>query len=218
MSRSTEIRELIERLCDYDIPNVFNPWRDSDPLDRGDGPRGRRNRLAAHLDRDAKLLLVGEAPGYQGCHFSGIPFTSERLLCEGWVPGLKEVDRFTKRERPWSEPSATIVWTTLYELELHETTVMWNAFPFHPHEPNDPYTNRAPTPRELQLGYAMTHAITHLWPGVRVVPVGRIAEELLRNMCIPCEAYVRHPANGGALLFRAGLAGIAAYAREPTKI
>ena len=86
---STHIRQFLRLLQRYRAAHVFNPWTDRNADDRGrNGPRARRERLAAHLNVEATHLLIGEAPGYQGCRISGIPFTSERLLIAGEIPRL----------------------------------------------------------------------------------------------------------------------------------
>jgi hypothetical protein len=91
--------------------NVFNPWADSDPLDeaaRGHtgstGPDARLARLADHFRVSPALVLLGEASGYQGCHFSGIPFTNEKLILEGRIPRVTVAGRLTRRERPGASP------------------------------------------------------------------------------------------------------------------
>ena len=46
------------------LSGLFNPWRDACPFDTDEnGPEARISRLARHLECDARLVLVGEAPG-----------------------------------------------------------------------------------------------------------------------------------------------------------
>src|SRR6185369_16971555 len=92
---------------------VFNPWKDCDPATdlSATAPGERLERLRAHFSVAARCILVGEASGYQGCKVSGIPFTSERLILAGEIPRIRtDGRRLSSRQRPWSEPSATIVW------------------------------------------------------------------------------------------------------------
>ena len=196
-----------QRLLQAATPGVFNPWLDHDAgtdLHR-DAPLARRARLAAHLDTDATLILVGEAPGYQGCHVTGIPFTSERLVMAGSIPRVKASEpRLSSRHIPWSEPSATTVWGALYELGVAEHAVLWNAFPWHPHKPGNLQTNRAPTPAERETGVPVLEALLAAFPRARVFAVGRTAEASLRDAGHEAEA-LRHPSMGGAALFRSQL-------------
>jgi hypothetical protein len=59
---------------------VFNPGRDIDPLDVSPigATLGRLRRLRLHFNCEPDFLLIGEVPGYQGCHYSVAPFTLER--------------------------------------------------------------------------------------------------------------------------------------------
>jgi uracil-DNA glycosylase len=189
-------------LQNYHGADVFNCWNYSDPLDVSpDGARDRRGRLESHFDRDAKYLLIGEAPGYRGCHFSGIPFTCEKQLCDGLVPGLPAHARFTTRDLPWSEGSATVIWSTLHELGIAEQTAMWNAFPWHPHVTDDPLSNRTPTPREVHDGAPILAMVIEQFRGADVIAVGQIAFRMLQALGIGC-TLVRHPSMGGARQFK----------------
>ncbi|MHB8727629.1 MAG: uracil-DNA glycosylase [Sulfuricaulis sp.] len=203
------MNELIETLAEFTAPNVFNPWRDADPLDIGAGHLHRQLRLARHFNVRPRILLIGEAPGYQGCHFSGVPFTNEKLILEGEIPRVHATGRLTKRERPWCEPSATIVWRTLHDLDLADEVVLWNAFAWHPYKDGNPMSNRAPTRAELEAGKpVLTQVLAH-FEGVPIVPVGRVAEKLLAILGVETLAPVRHPSMGGAHDFYIGMMNIA---------
>jgi hypothetical protein len=122
---------------------VFNPWWQIDEEnDIGRiAPIIRRQQLRAYVQERlgrAKLVVIGEALGYRGGHFSGIPMTSERILLgkkKEVVAPLYKPQRTSKPEkRPngFSEPTATIVWGTLLRLGLKpDQFVLWNAFPWH---------------------------------------------------------------------------------------
>ena len=183
---------------------LFNPWKDTCQHDvNGNGPTARLNRLACHLACSPKLILVGEAPGYQGCRYSGVAFTSERLLLEGMIPRMPALrSRLTDRNTPFSEPSATIGWNTLYRVGLHESTVLWNALQMHPYPTESIWKNRTPTREELLLGKVCLARLIAEFPDARIVAVGNKAKDLMTDyMGILPAATVRHPANGGASKF-----------------
>ncbi len=206
--RPDKIQTLIESLATYRAEGVFNPWQETCPLDLdASAPAARRQRLACHLDApEIRWLLIGEAAGYQGCRYSGLTFTSERLILEGEVPRIAAPDgRLTRRKRPFSEPSATIVWNSLRLHDLSDQVVLWNAFPWHPMKPGNPLSNRTPTEKELAEGRPLLEHLLALYPQASLVAVGRKAAGTLRSLGLSPDAELRHPAMGGASEFRAGL-------------
>lgn len=218
MSFSERITAVLNALGEAGTETVFSPWGDTDTLDASrTAPLDRRKRLLAHFRCEPKIVLVGEAPGYRGCHFSGIPFTSQATLLSGVVPRV-ELDywrggkmrplplRITRFLNPLSEHSATIVWRTLHELGIAEHVVMWNAFPWHPHEPGDPMSNRTPTAAERASGLQILAEVVSIYRDARFFPVGRLAEESLKHLGVEFTRSLRHPARGGAAAFAAGLA------------
>lgn len=192
------------------MPRVFDPWNavSSDDLAPA-AVEGRRERLRLHLSAPApRLLLVGEAPGYQGTRITGCPFTSEALLLEGGVPRIGKLDgRLTSRRLPWREPSSTIVWRALREEGLADDTILWGAFPWHPYG-DTPLSNRAPNEAEKGAGTVFLRQLVAALPGVAVVAVGNVAADSLRKLGVTAEK-IRHPSNGGATAFRSGLALVA---------
>jgi uracil-DNA glycosylase len=192
------------------VPGLFNPWADYCSFDLpSNGPGEKLLRLAAHLDCEPRFILCGEAPGYQGCRHSGVAFTSERLLLEGAIPRITEsAPRLTSRNKPFSEPSATIVWKVLYRLGIAEDTILWNSVQLHPHRAEDAHTNRTPAPAEIALGAPAMRILADAFPEAKIVAIGRKAEGLLQEMGIRVASAVRHPANGGATKFAEGLAAL----------
>lgn len=207
-SSSMDLATRLVATLPHGVHGLFNPWRDRCPEDLpSNGPQRKLERLAAHLDCSPRYILCGEAPGYQGCRHSGVAFTSERLILEGSIPRLNhEHERLTRRDLPYSEQSATIVWRALYLAGIAEETVLWNALQLHPYRAQDIRSNRTPTPTEIALGEPAMRVLLEAFPNARVVAVGRKAEGLLEDMGVPVFAAVRHPANGGATQFANGIA------------
>jgi uracil-DNA glycosylase len=199
---------------------VFNPWWHVDrENDIGwNAPRIRRRQLHAYLCerlKTARLAVIGEALGYRGGHFSGIPMTSERILLgKKKDDGIEPVQVFSsvtprrtskpqKCREGFSEPTATIVWSTLLRVGLlPEQFVLWNAFPWHSFDPRRGIlSNRTPTKKERAAGLSVLKAFLDLLPCDEIVALGSVAasqlEELHGNV-----HRLRHPASGGARLFR----------------
>jgi len=189
------------------VPGLFNPWRDWCDFDtRANGPTRKLERLAAHLSCQPYFIICGEAAGHLGCRHSGIAFTSERLLVDRAIPRVGPVKaRLTKSKLSLSEPSATVVWRTLYELNIAERVVLWNALPLHPHAKGNVRTNRTPNSAELSIGTPALRLLIDAFPRAKVIPVGKKAEGLLQAMGVGAEPALRHPAYGGAAAFSKGL-------------
>lgn len=87
------------------VPGLFNPWADVCGEDLGsNGPDAKQRRLQQHLDCDAEFILCGEAAGWQGMRHTGLAFTSERHVLDGFVPRLVDAPgRLTSRSRPFAE-------------------------------------------------------------------------------------------------------------------
>jgi hypothetical protein len=184
---------------------TFNPWRDRNPdLDVEDAPAIRRENLRSYLSgfpTRPRLLLVGEAPSWRGCRFSGIAFTAEAQLEDGSFP----VDgrRTSAFQGPvLSEASASLVWGSLQH--HFPDFLLWNALPVHPHPEGEPRANRTPGPSQVDDYGDLLRGVVETISPLRVVAVGRTAEGSLERLGIE-HTYVRHPAQGGARKFRTGM-------------
>ncbi len=190
-------------------PGLFNPWADvcADDLSTN-GPDAKRARLEQHLDCEAEFILCGEAAGWQGMRHTGLAFTSERHVVQGTVPRLGGATaRLTKRDKPFTEPSATLVWRSVHALGIADRVVMWNALPMHPFMIGAPRTNRTPTDTELAHGQRPLQALLAAHPRATVIAVGKKAAEQLARLGLAPAAAIRHPANGGAVAFAQGMEG-----------
>ncbi|MGA7304130.1 MAG: uracil-DNA glycosylase [Rhodothermales bacterium] len=183
---------------------LFNFYSDLDPnLDRADGPSIRRQNLLAYIEAAPsrpELLLLAEAPGPNGCRFSGVPFTSEAQIEAGRFPfpGRKS----STAADPLSEYSANIVWGLL---EDHfDRVLLWNTVPLHPHRPGEPMSIRTPSTAEIREWGRLVPEVATITRPQHVLAVGRIAERVCRQFEIDA-TYIRHPSQGGANLFREGV-------------
>ncbi len=200
---ATGLDDLLTQLAEAKIGRTFNQYRDAGSDDLPDAPALRRANLRFYLERrrDAEIVAVGEAVGYQGMRWSGIAFTSERDLLRWGDPF-----RPTCRTRVWSEPSGTIVHGVLEERGAESQVILWNTVPTHPHQPGKPLTNRRPTAAEIAAGRTLTERFLNLVRPRVLIAVGRIALAALGKDAL----YVRHPANAGATAFRQQMAAILA--------
>jgi hypothetical protein len=133
------------------------------------------------------------------------------MLLDGEIPRVGALQhRLTIRRLPFREQSATIVWRTLKKLSAQDDTVLWNALQMHPYCPGEPWSNRTPTATELALGAPALQVLQREFPKATFVPIGQNAHQLLKKVGIRAAAYVRHPANGGAVRFADDLSAILA--------
>jgi hypothetical protein len=222
---SREIDDFLRLLKKSPFGAVFNPWWEVDEQnDVGrDAPAIRRKQLRAYLHKrlgKAKLAVIGEAVGYRGGHFSGIPMTSERLLLgRSKQFQLKPADFFginprrTSKPEKWpggfSEPTATIVWGALLRLGLKPAQfVLWNAFPWHSFDSRRGLlSNRMPNKSEQAAGLQVLKAFLELFSCDQLVALGKIAAAQLEELNVNAHR-VRHPASGGARLFRTQIAAV----------
>jgi uracil-DNA glycosylase len=220
------VEKLIRLLKKSPSGEVFNPWWQIDKQnDIGrDAPGIRRRQLRAYLCKrlkSARLAVIGEALGYRGGHFSGIPMTSERILLGKKINnGIEAAQIFSsitprRTSKPekcpegFSEPTATIVWSTLLKLGLSpEQFVLWNAFPWHSFDPRlGILSNRTPTKSERAAGLPLLKAFLDLFPCDEIVALGNVAASQLKELDADMQR-IRHPASGGAKLFRQQIAEV----------
>lgn len=229
MTFKEDVKNFIKNLKDFKKTNddsFFNPWAEKDKYDINDNQSATRcSNLEKYLmvRKNAKYVLIAEAPGYQGCHFSGIPMTSERIFETNKYGFNDEYKRTSDKNKlkgaklgtgkpvskkvirnGFSEPTATIVWKQMIdELNLKPIDfVLWNSFPFHPYKDDCKLSNRKPTPKELERTKKILENFLELWKNASIIAVGNVAKETLKVKEYAVSLEIRHPAFGGAREFR----------------
>ena len=227
MSKSAEsVKNFISRLSEFESPRVFNPWRNFHPdYEVENAVSIRQEQLITYLTRrirPAKILLIAEACGYQGGHFTGIAMTCERMILNkhpvinsSMILG-KEGHRTSRPDSPciekekqkkdgFNEPTDTVVWSACLEAGLRpDEFILWNIFPFHPYKGNQLLTNRTPTDEELRIGLHYTKKLMEITGPLPLFAIGKKSELTLSGAGLTATC-LRHPANGGANIFRSGL-------------
>lgn len=226
LSALAEFMSLLQNFHSTD--GVFNPWRDFDSTydHSAQAPTIRSDQLQQYLGErmeSVRILNVGEALGFNGGKFTGIPMMSERILLghhpdisrESVLasPALRTSNQATAptssvQAYGYTEPTATMVWKVIQP--YGRQIINWNAFPFHPYTAKGRLTNR-PAPRftdaETAIGTSILRTLLSLVGShsVIVVAVGNQARNTLTNIGVTPDYCVRHPANGGARAFTAGM-------------
>ena len=133
------IDAFIKSLASYEGALTFNPWKDTDlRYEVENAPSIRKEQLHDYLSRrvgKAKLLLIAEACGYQGGHFTGIAMTCERMILnehpavnslmilgkEGKRTSRKDspmIAKPTQKEKGFNEPTDSVVWKACLDAGL----------------------------------------------------------------------------------------------------
>ncbi len=192
------IKNFIESLAKYHAENVFNPWADTNPdYEIENAVILRRRQLEIYLSRrlsTAKLLLIAEACGYQGGHFTGIAMTCERMILgyhktvtpmmilgkEGTRTSRKDslfIKKEIQREKGFNEPTDTVAWSACLEAGLGpDEFILWNIFPFHPYKKGCFLSNRTPTDEELSVGLDYTRQLLEITGTLPIFAVGKKSE------------------------------------------
>jgi uracil-DNA glycosylase len=147
-------------------------------------------------------MWIARDLGYRGGRRTGVPLTDEvHLQTAGSLLGGITLSRAT-RGPIVAERTAAIVWRILSK--IGEPAVLWNVFPFHPHELADPLSNRCHTRKEREACWPLLEALVAMVRPQRIIAIGRDAGLALTDLAVPVQL-VRHPSYGGQAEFIAGL-------------
>lgn len=198
---------FVKELAAINLPNVFNPYTDECVAhDRKGAAKVRRSNLSSYLraieNIGADTIWMGRDLGYRGGRRTGLALTDEShlSLMKECYPGSKP-SRATVGPAV-AERTATEIWAALRQLRL--PPLLWNVFPFHPHEEQDEMTNRRFSAGELQAVDALNRELVRWLKIRRIVCIGQDAAKYAATFGIEVEC-IRHPSYGGVKDFREGI-------------
>lgn len=196
--------EFVRSLSTISFENTFNPYIDKCPVhDTSEAPKARarmlQNMLKAAMEMDIDSIWIGRDLGYRGGRRTGLALTDDVHINKHVARWGLSVDRPTKGEIV-AERTAAVIWSILDQIDEH--VFLWNVFPFHPHEPGNPFSNRAHSAVERQTGEEILYSLISLLKPKRLIAIGNDAEKTAIRLDSNLDILkVRHPSYGGQTEF-----------------
>ena len=205
-SAKSRAATFVDRIAKLRFENAFNPYSDECPdYDAPEAATTRRRNLQLVLESAIRSgvdsLWIARDLGYRGGRRTGLALTDEiHLSAHANLFGGLPLTRATKGPAV-AERTASVIWQVLAQID--RPIFLWNVFPLHPHERDDPMSNRCHTREERRIcGPLLTWLLDELNPKL-IVAIGRDAQLALADLGVEAEQ-VRHPSYGGQTEFIAG--------------
>ena len=203
LAKTAFVDSLISTLSSIRLANVFNPYVDvCDEHDDSLSPSIRKQNLllflSSALETEPETVWIGRDLGYRGGRRTGLPLTDEghllifREVFE--VPASKATRTTDVKERTAAE-----IWRAIQLIK--QPPFLWNAFPFHPHEPGEPLNNRCHTKKEFEVCEELLQGLLDVFGFARIFVLGNEAARAMERLG-KSYTYVRHPSYGGQSEFR----------------
>lgn len=198
--------DFVTTLSNVYLDNTFNPYSDRCVVyDQADAPERRLHTLLTVLEvateRQIDSIWIGRDLGYRGGRRTGLAFTDDAHIHDHAERWELSIHRPTKGDIV-AERTAAVIWSILSQIEA--SVFLWNVFPLHPHEPDNPFSNRPHNSLERRIGERFLSKLILLLNPRRLIAIGKDASRTTRSLGGWQEVVqVRHPSYGGQKQFLA---------------
>lgn len=192
--------QFVDSLKATKFDDVFNPYSDRcEVCDLENAPKLRTLALVKVLQAAVRTgvdgFWIGRDLGYRGGRRTGLALTDDVHLSTHATRWNLRVTRATTGSLV-AERTAAVVWNMLSQVTT--PIFLWNVFPFHPHVPGDPFSNRAHTRSEREAGEEILAELVGMLRPRRLVAIGNDAARSAERFGRMAEViHVRHPSYGG---------------------
>ena len=196
--------QFVRALSRLNFDNAFNPYSDRCIFhDLNDAPQLRLQTLLtvieAATERDIDSIWIGRDLGYRGGRRTGLAFTDDAHIHEHAERWELSIQRPTEGEVV-AERTAAVIWSVLSKIEV--SVFLWNVFPLHPHEPDNPFSNRSHNSLERRIGEEFLSQLILLLKPCRLIAIGNDAARTAHRLSDRHRIIqVRHPSYGGQRQF-----------------
>ena len=216
-----KLHSFVANVAGLHFPNTFNPYSDCCPVhDRDDAPSRRAKALSTMIGRAVEApidaIWIGRDLGYRGGRRTGMALTDDVHLEQHARRWNMQAERLTVGTAV-AERTAAVIWSMLDQIESR--VFLWNVFPLHPHEADDPFTNRQHNSLERAAGEAVLATLVSLLRPRRILAIGNdaaaAAQRVTATLPVVC---VRHPSYGGQTQFLRQISELYEISSQPRSL
>jgi len=199
-----KLHPFVRAVAALQFKNCFNPYSDRCKVfDHTNAPQLRAAALSAMLEsalsEPIDAIWIGRDLGYRGGRRTGLALTDDVHINQHAKRWNTVAERATLGTAV-AERTAAVIWSKLEQIDSR--IFLWNVFPLHPHESDDPFTNRQHNSTERRAGEELLRELIDLLRPSRVVAIGNdaaaVAHRITETVPVVC---VRHPSYGGQTQF-----------------